>query len=302
MEMGRLSRYGLHLFFFLAFAITWSAQIPAYVAARNRGEQLSNEANVRHVGDLFRGTLEPDFAPFVLLFCFSFGPTLAGIITTVLFKGRNGLRDLFARAVKYRIPFNWILVILLIPLGLSLASLVVGYVLSGFQPLRFSFLVPVSLFVPFLLYMIIFTGLAEEVGWRGYALPELQDRYSAERASWILGIFWGLWHIPSNLLMPYLRGELTVPFAVSILLGLTFGIVGWTIVLTWIYNNTTSLFWIIILHGFSNTVQSYLVLSSNNYMAQVAYGVLPWAIAVYVLKRYGAQTLARPAQVEASAS
>ena len=302
MAAGRLSKYGLPLFFLLAFAITWSTQIPAFVGARNRGEQLSNEANFRHLGDLLRGTLDPDFAPFVLLFSFSFGPTLAGIIVTALVKGREGLRSLFARTVKYRIPLRWILIILLIPLVHSSASLAVGYVLSGFQPVRFSFLVPVSLLLPFLVYLIIFTGLAEELGWRGYALPELQARYSAERASWILGILWGLWHIPGNLFIAYLRGDLTVLLAVLMILALTFGVVGWTIVLTWIYNNTTSLFWIILLHGYGAMVQSYLVLSSNNYMAPVAYGILPWVLAAYVLKQYGAETLARPATVEPASS
>ena len=90
--------------------------------------------------------------------------------------------------------------------------------------------------------------------------------------------------------------------AVLMILALTFGVVGWTIVLTWIYNNTTSLFWIILLHGYGAMVQSYLVLSSNNYMAPVAYGILPWVLAAYVLKQYGAETLARPATVEPASS
>ena len=150
---------------------------------------------------------------------------------------------------------------------------------------------PLAWFVPLLMFMLVFTGVAEELGWRGYALPQLQRRNTAERASWILGVLWGLWHLPANLLGPYLRGQLSVPMVVAVLLGLTVGIVGWTIVLTWIYNNTGSLFWIIVLHGWANTVQSYLVLSSGSFTAQVAYGVLPWVIAVVVLKRYGPATL-----------
>lgn len=75
---------------------------------------------------------------------------------------------------------------------------------------------------------------------RGYALPELPSKYTAERASWILGILGGLWHIPANLFPPFLRGELTPALVIPILAGLTFGIVGWTIVLSWIYNNTKS--------------------------------------------------------------
>ena len=75
------------------------------------------------------------------------------------------------------------------------------------------------------------------------------------------------------------------------MLGLTIGVVGYTIVLTWLYNNTQSLFWIVILHGYANAWQSYLVLSSGNFMIQVAYGVLPWVLAVWLLKRYDTETL-----------
>ena len=139
--------------------------------------------------------------------------------------------------------------------------------------------------------MIFFTGLAEEVGWRGYALPELQKKYSAEKSSWILGIVWGLWHLPANLAMPFFKGELTIPFVIIIILALTFGIVGWTIVLTWFYNNTKSLFLIILIHGLTNTLQSYLILSSNNSAANMIFGILPWAIAIYLLKKYGSQKL-----------
>jgi uncharacterized protein len=72
---------------------------------------------------------------------------------------------------------------------------------------------------------------------------------------------------------------------------LTFGVVGWTIVLTWIYNNTQSVFWIIVIHGWSNTVQSYLVLSSGSLIAQGLYGFLPWVVAIFLLRRYESQTL-----------
>ncbi|WP_426226185.1 CPBP family intramembrane glutamic endopeptidase [Pseudarthrobacter sp. DSP2-3-2b1] len=290
MASTKIRRLQLPLYFVLAYAITWSIQIPAYLYATGRGESLTNEANLLHFQGLFQGTLDPGFARVFLLAVFSFGPTLAGLIVIALVQGRTGIRELFSRLGKVRIPGRWIAVILGTPVALAVASVAVGFLLGGFH-LSYSPLVPLALALPFLVYLLIFTGLAEEVGWRGYALPELQRRHTAEKASWILGIAWGLWHLPANLLMPYLAGLLTVPMAVAIVLGLTFGAVGWTIVLTWIYNNTGSLFWIIVLHGFYNWVMSYLVLSSGNYLAQVASGILPWAIAVGVLKRYGPETL-----------
>lgn len=289
--MAKLSRFQLPIFFVLAFAITWTVQIPAYVAADRRRLSLTNEANVNHFGDLFAGRMAEGFTPVFLLYVFSFGPTLAGIIVTALFKGRQGLRVLWQRLTKVAIPGRWIALILLLPFVYTLASLALGWLMQGLQPIEFDLLLPLSSAPALLVYMIIFTGLAEEVGWRGYALPELQNRYSAEKSSWILGVLWGLWHLPANFVTPLLRGELEIPLAVLTLVGLTVGIVGWTIVLTWVFNNTGSVFWIIILHGLTNTLQSYLILSSNVFAANFWYIALPWGLAVFLLKRHGKEHL-----------
>jgi hypothetical protein len=288
---GGLARLQLPIFFLMAYAITWSAQIPAFVLADARGHSLSNDKNIRHVVDLVNGSLDSGLTPLLLLVMFSFGPTIAGIVVTALFKGRAGLSDLFARTVKVRIGTRWILVALLLPVLLSAGSVGLAGVVGDARPSGYSPLVPLSLVPLVLVYMLVCTAVAEEVGWRGYALPELQRTRSAERASWILGIGWGLWHLPSNLLPPYLTGELTPGVALSLLLALTVGIVGWTIVLTWFFNNTGSVFWVIVIHGWLNTLQLYLVLSSGSYAANVFYVLLPWALAVYLLKRFAPVTL-----------
>jgi hypothetical protein len=61
-----------------------------------------------------------------------------------------------------------------------------------------------------------------------------------------------LWHLPSVVLLPLLTGTGNIPQAAVSLVGLTLGAVGYTIVLTWLYNNTGSLFWIVVLHGYAN--------------------------------------------------
>jgi membrane protease YdiL (CAAX protease family) len=137
--------------------------------------------------------------------------------------------------------------------------------------------------------MVIFTGLAEEPGWRGYALPRLQKYFTAEKASWILGFLWGAWHIP---VIIYLNRDAPLFATLFSIVGLLLGTVGWTMLNTWLYNSTGSVFLIILLHGWGNAVQSYLVLSTGNMLAMTAYGVLPWVLAVFIEKKYGKDNLA----------
>lgn len=289
--LKKLSPYQLPIFFFLAFLITWTAQITAYKYAYGNETILTNEQNLLHIVDLFKGNLKPGLAPYLFMFLFAFGPTLAGIIVTAAFKGREGLADLWRRLIKVRVPIRWVVLVFAIPLIWNLIALGIGYASEGLSSIEFNFLVPLSLAVPLFLYMLIFTGFAEEVGWRGYALPELQKKYTAERSSVILGVFWGLWHIPSVMLVQYLDGSLTPPIAISLVFGLTLGIIGWTIVNTWIYNNTQSVFWIIVLHALSNTFQSYLILSTQMDASMGVWTLIPWVLAIYLLKKYGGETL-----------
>jgi len=286
-------RWAWLLFLVLAYGITWSVQVPAYLYLVPREVLPTNEGNFLLLGEVFSGRLEAGVALAVLLLCFSFGPSVAGVVVTAWVAGRPGLRDLWGRLLRVRIRGSWLAVIVFFPVGLSAAAVGVGAVVGGLVPPSYAFLVPLSLAVPFLLFLVVCTGLAEEVGWRGFALPHLQRTRTAEGTSWVLGVAWGLWHLPSVVFLPLLTGQATAYQALFSLAGLTVGIVGYTIVLTWIYNNTQSLFWIVVLHGYANAWQSYAVLSSGLFMAQVAYGVLPWLLAVWVLKHYDVETLTR---------
>jgi uncharacterized protein len=283
-----VSRHPVGSFFALTYLITWPLQVLALWLAGRAGHELSNEANYRHFSGILGGDIpEGLLTPFLLFNLGQFGPFLAALALTGSLYGGAGIRDWGSRMAAWRRPARWYGIVLVIPVLLALASLALGFVLGGMKFGEYEPKLALAAFVPFLLYMIVFTGLAEEPGWRGFALPHLQAKNSAARASWILGFAWGLWHVPFTIY--YNRDEplLILPA----LLGLTFGIVGWTMVNTWIYNSTESVWLIILLHGWGNTVQSYLVLSQTNFVAHTLYGLLPWAIAIYLSKKYGDENL-----------
>jgi hypothetical protein len=80
----------------------------------------------------------------------------------------------------------------------------------------------------------ITSSLLEEFGWRGFALPLLQKRYSALVASLLIGLGWGLWHMRLNITMMGQYGTLAIPL---LILSAPIGLTAVSILMTWVHNN-----------------------------------------------------------------
>jgi uncharacterized protein len=286
-----MRRSPLVAFFVIAFSITWFCQILGLLLAQRNALSLINEDNLLHFFALLSLRLAPGEASAYLVYTLGAGPLVAALLVTWATGGRGGIEELWGRIKKWRVEPRWYLIVFLLPVALALISLTAGVLVGGLRPSSYSPLLPLAYFIPFFLYMLVFTGLAEEPGWRGFALPHLQSRYSAVKSSWILGVLWGVWHFPSIIYYNLATGMPTLAL-IPILVFLVLGTVGWTIVNTWVYNSTESVFLMIVLHGWYGTVNSYMVLSSQNALAQTLSGILPWALTLILLKVYGGEHLA----------
>ena len=179
----------------------------------------------------------------------SFGPMIAAIIVKYIYEDRQGVKDLLKRMLKWNVNWIWYVIVLIVPVVLVIAA---GYAdklinqqaftMKGFSTNdEFPQFGPIDYF----LFNFFTFGIGEETGWRGYALPSLQKRFSALTATLILAVGWACWHIPAFIYRP-LYSEMDVAGIAGFFMSLAMG----AVVLTWLYNSTRgSLFIVAIFHA-----------------------------------------------------
>jgi membrane protease YdiL (CAAX protease family) len=120
-----------------------------------------------------------------------FGPGAGALIVTGAVDGRAGVSALLRRIVQWRVgPVPYVLAIG-IPFVLAVLVQVVARAVRG-TPVG----IDTSGFPLTIVLAVLVIG--EELGWRGFALPRLQERYSSLTASVILGVVWAAWHLANG--------------------------------------------------------------------------------------------------------
>jgi len=159
----------------------------------------------------------------------TWAPGLVAITLAIVHRRRQGLKELLKPLVQFRRPIKWYFFALFCGSVVSLISFYTYKVLSG----KVLALDPPYSLIFIILIVIPFSPLWEEIGWRGYALPLLQNKYTPVTASLILGFFWGLWHLPMYMALSN-YGDKRMLFFMIVFIG-CFPL---SILLSWVYNNT----------------------------------------------------------------
>ena len=259
-------RHPLISFYVLTYAITWSLWAPLVIFP----DQL------------------PGPLAFVLVVLGSNVPSTLGLVFIGLLRGKVGVRRVLRRLVHGRIGLRWYLAALALSM---LAPLAIGVsiLFGGATPV----LGMTILGVLFLFAFHIFPGsaLGEEIGWRGFVLPRLQARHSALKASLIIGILWGCWHLPL-----WLRGNESHP--ISLFVPFVIAVIASSVMYTWLYNNTGgSLFLMVLFHAASNLPITILISPMGSRGAQpfLIYVALMVVAAAAIVIATGAENLSRTA-------
>lgn len=278
-------RYPLVIFFILACVISWAFMVPAFIIAEQRGYLLPSSTTF---GELTRTGFQD--RSHILLAIFgsfsSYGPLIAAIIMAGL---EGTLRDWWSRVTNWRVGKGGYRDLLLLFMVIFLPFLVTGLLL-GPIPSRGVLIAPLAFFLPYVLYELLTSGV-EEPGWRGYALPRLQERYSAKKSALIVGLVWGLWHWPAFIPLYFnilKQPGSSVPAAAiqAAIQALTYiftTILAASFIQTWLFNRTKSAFPNLLLHGGSNAIGGYLLAILPNLSMGMAYAIIRWIIAVVLM-------------------
>jgi len=184
--------------------------------------------------------------------------SISGIVLTALLEGKAGLKLLFRRVLIWRVGIGyWIFAVFFLVPVILLGSLINPF-FNG-NPVSLSQLKLQLSIVPMYIIFFIVAGLGQELGWTGFLLPRLQTRFSALLSSLIRATFVIAWHIPLLIFthaqpdviqyFPYgawiLQKRFWITFLAMTLLSLP-----WSILFTWLFNNTKgSLLLVAVFHG-----------------------------------------------------
>lgn len=157
----------------------------------------------------------------------TFCPMLAAIILVHRARKNQGVKELLQRAFDFKRIKNkkWYLpIVLLMP---CIAALSYGYMkLTGVVTTE----PKISVLTVFIFFLVYFIGaIGEELGWSGYVIEPLQNRYGALKASIILGLLWAIWHI-----IPWSQAHQTPVWIIWQSLGTVF----LRVIMVWIFSNT----------------------------------------------------------------
>lgn len=151
------------------------------------------------------------------------GPSIAAIAAAALIDGRSGVTALLRRVLIWRVGVRWYVVALVGPVALVLAAVFVNMSIGAEMVNGKSLFDLPALGSLFLLQVVgVFAGPWEELGWRGFALPRLLEKWSPLVASLILGLLWAVWHIPLLISGDLPWADAAVIFLISILVTAVF--------------------------------------------------------------------------------
>lgn len=235
-----IKRYPVPTYFVLTFGISWGGVLLA----------IGGPSGILATPEQFERLI-----PLAILAMVA-GPSVSGILLTGLVHGKAGLRDFLSRLLRWRVSARWYAAAFLIaPVLMAAVYLALSLLSPEFLPGIFAAKDKVA-HVLFGLTVGLAAGIIEELGWTGFATPELRRRYGVLATGLIVGPMWAAWH----LLVAYWASG-TVSGALSLtsyLLDPILFLTVFRVLMVWVYDRTESLLVGMLMHT-SLTASAWII-------------------------------------------
>jgi uncharacterized protein len=177
---------------------------------------------------------------------------IAAYIVSSIYHPKQGIASLLSPLKHVSARNVWIWVALVLPFIWQLLGGLIDWSLGGNELFTFTAnnLVLLVAGYPFIFF---FAGpIPEEPGWRGFATPRMQQRFSPLVTGLIIGVLWSTWHFPLHVV--YLDGDVLGGFLFRFVYNVPFGVL-----FTWLYNRSGgNLFACLLLHASINSASGIL--------------------------------------------
>ena len=226
-------------FFLLTFAYSWVIWIPSVLD----GIGLDLPFSVAEY-------------TIVVVIIGAFAPMMAAITLVIRESGWKGTKAFLGQVFDFRFKPVYLVIALALPLLIHLIAhylaLAVGLdVAQTLFPTEIP-LAPIILAIPYFILMLVIGGGQEEFGWRGYAQEPLQEKIGVIPASLVIGVIWGIWHLP----LWFMAGDLHSAYSFLAFVMMTTSI---SIMYAWLYNSSgKKLIVVMFFHAMSNTAAPLL--------------------------------------------
>ena len=233
-------------------------------------------------------------ATFLVLTLGIFAPGIAALALTWRQGGTAAVRMLLGRLFQWNVPLRWYFFAAVYMAAVKLIVALLHRASTGAWP-RFGddiWLMPFAVLVS----LMLLGQAGEELGWRGYALPRLAERYGLASSSLILGAIWALWHLP----LFFVAGADTYNQS---FLRYTLQVMALSVAITWLFAHTRgSLLLAMLMHAAINNTKDIVPSAGpagttpfglNGTLVGMLTLVVLWIPAIYFLMRMPRQA-ARP--------
>ena len=174
-----IKTHAVAMYFLLTFALSWGCMI---MMIRPYSFPLTAEQSDAVGPFLYVGMLV--------------GPSVTGLLLTGLVDGKAGYRELVFRLSRWRVGFRWYAAVLLgAPLLATLVLVVLSLFSPDFIPALFTSDDKASL-LTMGIGVGLMVGIFEEIGWTGFVVPKIRQRYGIRTTGVMVGLLWGAWHFP----------------------------------------------------------------------------------------------------------